>query len=187
MAQDRATHQAGGWAGRRAVDDPAGRSQMLVRAATSADVEAVCQLEERCLGADAWSAALVSEGIHGALPTVSYLVAEVDGVVVGHAVTSAAGEIAELQRIAVDEPHRRTGVGAALMDAVVAGARTTEADRLLLEVRVENGEALGFYANLGFVEIDRRTRYYADGTTAVVLRLLLERGGGSDPGRGRAQ
>lgn len=187
MAPDRATHQATHQAGRWAAEDPAGRSQMLVRAATPADVEAVCQLEERCLGADAWSAALVSEGIHGALPTVSYLVAELDGVVVGHAVTSAAGEIAELQRIAVDEPHRRTGVGAALMDSVVAGAGATEADRLLLEVRVDNGGALAFYTDLGFVEIDRRTRYYADGTTAVVLRLPLECGGGSDPGRGRAQ
>ena len=31
----------------------------------------------------------------------------------------------------------------------------------------------------GFVEIDRRPRYYADGTTAVVLRLPLGRGCGA--------
>ena len=52
---------------------------------------------------------------------------------------------------------------------------------MLLEVRVDNHPALAFYAAHGFVEIDRRQRYYADGTTAAVLRLPLGRGCG---GRG---
>ena len=45
------------------------------------------------------------------------------------------------------------------------------ADRLLLEVREDNAGALAFYAARGFVEIDRRPRYYRDGATAVVLAL----------------
>jgi ribosomal-protein-alanine N-acetyltransferase len=150
-----------------------------VRTAGPDDVEAVARLEKECLGADAWSEGLVGEGIRGALPTVTYLVAESEGEVVGHAVTSAAGDIAELQRIAVDERHRRHGVATALLSGVVAAASTTEADRLLLEVREDNQGAIAFYADRGFVEIDRRPRYYADGTTAVVLRLPLGRGCGA--------
>ena len=151
----------------------------LVRAATFDDVEAVARLEAECLGADAWSEGLVAEGIRGALPTVTYLVADMDGRLVGHAVTSAAGDIAELQRIAVDDGHRRTGVASALLTGVVDAASHTEADRLLLEVREDNRGAIAFYAAAGFVEIDRRPRYYADGTTAVVLRLPLGRGCGA--------
>jgi ribosomal-protein-alanine N-acetyltransferase len=152
----------------------------LVRAAGLADVPSVVRLEEECLGPDAWSEGLVREGVCGRLPTVTYLVAEADGVVVGHAVTSAAGDIAELQRIAVDEGLRRTGVASALLTGVVEAAARTEADRLLLEVREDNRGAIAFYARQGFTEIDRRPRYYADGTTAVVLRLPLGRGcGGS--------
>ena len=151
----------------------------LVRTATPEDVPAVARLEAECLGQDAWSEGLVAEGVRGALPTVTYLVAERDGVVVGHAVTSAAGDIAELQRIAVDDGHRRSGVASALLGGVVEAARRTEADRLLLEVREDNRGALSFYAAAGFVEIDRRPRYYADGTTAVVLRLPLGRGCGA--------
>ncbi len=150
-----------------------------VRAAGSGDVDAVARLEAECLGADAWSAGLVREGILGTLPTVTYLVAETGGAVVGHAVTSVAGDIAELQRIAVAEDHRRGGVASALLAGVVDAASTTEADRLLLEVREDNRGAIAFYARLGFVEIDRRARYYADGTTAVVLRLPLGRGSGT--------
>ena len=151
----------------------------LVRVAGIEDVAAVARLEAECLGKDAWSEGLVREGIRGALRTVTYLVAESDGVVVGHAVTSAAGDIAELQRIAVGEDRRRTGVASALLARLVEDARRTEAERLLLEVREDNRGALAFYASAGFVEIDRRPRYYADGSTAVVLRLGLGRDGGA--------
>ena len=151
----------------------------VIRPAGPEDVGAVALLEDECLGADAWSEGLVREGVLGRLPTVTYLVAEDDGAVVGHAVTSSAGDIAELQRIAVAQSHRRQGIAGSLLDAVVDAARRTPADRLLLEVREDNRGALSFYAGQGFVEIDRRPRYYADGTTAVVLRRPLGRGCGS--------
>jgi [ribosomal protein S18]-alanine N-acetyltransferase len=153
----------------------------LVRPARPGDVDAVSGLERDCLGRDAWSEGLVREGVLGDLPTITYLVAEADGDLVGYAVTSSVGDIAELQRIAVAPSHRRRGIAALLLAAVVDAARRTPADRLLLEVREDNRPALSFYAGQGFVEIDRRPRYYADGATAVVMRRPLIRGcGGSE-------
>jgi [ribosomal protein S18]-alanine N-acetyltransferase len=152
---------------------------ILVRTAGPADVEAVGLLEEECLGVDAWSEGLVREGIAGALPTVVYLVAEIDDAVVGHAVVSTSGDIAELQRIAVGAAHRQSGVASALLAEALDLAGRTEADRLLLEVREDNQAALAFYASSGFTEIDRRPRYYADGATAVVLWLAGIRGTGT--------
>ena len=152
-----------------------------IRHAEPQDVDDVARLEQECLGEDAWSEGLVREGIRGRLPTVSYLVAEMEGEVVGHAVTSTVGDIAELQRIAVAEGHRRQGVAARLLAAVVDAERQTLADRLLLEVREDNRGAIAFYAGQGFVEIDRRPRYYSDGTTAVVLcRHIIPGCGGSE-------
>jgi len=156
-----------------------------VRAATRDDLAAVTALEADNLGADAWSENLLAEGLAGRLPTIHYLVAEADGAVVGHAVTSLAGDIAELQRIAVAPALRRTGVASALLDAAVALAEgSDDADRMLLEVREGNAGALAFYAARGFVEVDRRPKYYRDGTTAVVMRRPLGKGcgGGSDRG-----
>ena len=153
----------------------------VVEPATPADVPALVRLEETCLDADAWSPALVAAGVAGTVPTVSWLVARADGVVRGHAVTSCVpGDVAELQRIAVEPAARRRGLASALLAAVVEHASTAGCDRLLLEVREDNTGALAFYADRGFVEVDRRPRYYRDGTTAVVLRLPLGRGcGGS--------
>lgn len=152
---------------------------IVVRPAGPDDVVAVARLEADCLGQDAWSETLVRDGIDGALPTVTYLVAAHTGTVVGHAVTSAVGDIAELQRIAVDPERRRRATGSILLRAAVQAASRTPADRMLLEVRADNHGAMSFYATEGFVEIDRRERYYADGATAVVMRRPLGRGCGA--------
>jgi ribosomal-protein-alanine N-acetyltransferase len=150
----------------------------VIRAAVPADADAVSALEDACQGADAWSAWLVRDGIAGGLPTIRYLVAETEGQVVGYAVASYAGDIAELQRIGVVDAARRTGVATALLDEVVAEAPGAGADRLLLEVREDNRGALAFYAACGFVEIDRRPKYYRDGAAAVVMRRPLLKGCG---------
>ncbi len=160
---------------------------MTVREARPDDLVAVVSLEQDNLGADAWPPGLLQEGVEGRVPYATYLVAEVEtpagATVAGHAVLSAVGDIAELQRISVDAEHRRAGVATALLDAVVGTAREAGADRLLLEVREDNTGALSFYAARGFVEVDRRPRYYRDGTTAVVLRRGL---GPACGGRGDA-
>ncbi|HRI98645.1 MAG TPA: GNAT family N-acetyltransferase, partial [Nocardioides sp.] len=77
--------------------------------------------------------------------------------------------VAELQRIAVAPAVRRRGVARALLDEVVSLAEQEGMQRLLLEVREDNDGALAFYAAQGFVELDRRPKYYRDGTAAVVL------------------
>jgi ribosomal-protein-alanine N-acetyltransferase len=150
---------------------------VTIRPATAGDLDAVVELEQNCLGADAWSRGLVEQGIAAALPTVSYLVAEVDGVVVGHAVASAAGDDAELQRIAVDPAHRRRGLAGELLAAVESRAAADGATRLLLEVREDNATAAAFYESRGFVEVGRRRGYYRDGAAAVVLGKEVDRDG----------
>jgi len=144
-----------------------------VRAATDADVDAIAVSEADNLGADAWSHGLVAEGVAGRLPTVHYLVAESEGLVVGHAVASLVADVAELQRIAVTTTERRTGVATRLLARIEEEARLRYSERLLLEVREDNAAACAFYAARGFHELNRRAHYYSDGTTAVVLEKVL--------------
>jgi [ribosomal protein S18]-alanine N-acetyltransferase len=154
----------------------------VIRAAGPDDVPAIAGLELDNLGADAWSEGLVAEGVNGRLPTVHYLVAEVDGEVVGYAAASIVADIAELQRIAVDAGHRRGGLATELVRAIRQRAQDAGADRLLLEVREDNAGALAFYTAAGFGEVARRRRYYRDGATAVVLGLSLRPGTGPSTG-----
>lgn len=140
----------------------------LVRSATPGDVPPIVALEATAFPLDPWSMNLVGEGVSDRLPTVGYVVAEVDGEVAGYAVVSVV-DVAELQRIAVLPRLRRSGVARALLAAVRDRAAAGGADRLLLEVREDNVAARGFYDREGFVELGRRPRYYRDGTTALVL------------------
>lgn len=145
----------------------------MIRPATGDDVDTIARLERDSLGEDAWSRGLVEEGVAGKLPTIRYLVAEDGDDVVGHAVVSVVAEISELQRIAVDARHRRHGLATSLLEETVALSRTEGADRMLLEVREDNAGAIAFYQARGFVEIDRRPRYFGDGGTAMVMRRAI--------------
>lgn len=146
---------------------------MTLREATGADVGAVATLDALLFGPDAWSEQQVSEELTGA-GRQSWVLGEP---VIGYAVTLHVGDVVDLQRIAVHPDHRRRGFAHALLAEAVASARATRADRMLLEVSAANTAALAFYAAEGFVEIDRRRRYYRDGSDAVVMRLPLSGAG----------
>ena len=147
---------------------------MTVRSAGPDDVDAIADLEVEAFPDDAWTPEYLQVAVDGKMPTVRILVAVDDvGTIVGHALVSVVYEIAELQRIAVATEQRRGGIGGALLAASVALARSEGAERLLLEVREDNVSAIRFYDQAGFVEIDRRERYYRDGATGIVLAMEL--------------
>lgn len=147
---------------------------MSVRPATADDVAALAALEAAAFPEDAWPAGYLADAVDGQLYGTTVLVADVDGAVVGHAITSVVFEIAELQRIAVTPRHRRQGIAGLLLAAVRDRAAAAGAPALLLEVKETNAGALAFYERAGFAEIDRRPRYYRNGDAAIVLSLPLQ-------------
>ena len=142
---------------------------MTVRVATEADVPAVAALDAAVFGADAWSAQQVREELTGD-GRRAWVVGEP---LVGYTVTWRSGDVVDLNRIAVRPEDRGRGLARQLLDAALEASRADRADRVLLEVAATNTAALALYASAGFVEIDRRRRYYRDGTDAVVMRLPL--------------
>jgi ribosomal-protein-alanine N-acetyltransferase len=144
----------------------------VIREAAADDGPAIAALERATFGSDAWSDGLVREGLSGQIPGALYLVAE-DDTLVGYAAASLFADVAELQRIAVTTTERRTGVATRLLARIEEEARLRYSERLLLEVREDNTAACAFYAARGFHELNRRARYYSDGTTAVVLEKVL--------------
>jgi [ribosomal protein S18]-alanine N-acetyltransferase len=143
----------------------------VIRPGTPADLAEVAGLERDLFGEEAWSPTLLAPLLFGSGGTC--MVAEDDGVVVGYAVASAAGDAIDLQRLGVRAEHRRHGVAHALVTETLAAD-----ERVLLEVRAGNAGAIAFYEAEGFAEIARRVRYYRDGSDAVVMER---------PGRGRIE
>jgi ribosomal-protein-alanine acetyltransferase len=148
---------------------------LALRRATASDLDAIDALEHATFPGDAWSREMIAAelaGEHG-----HYLVA-VDGAdaVLGYAGLLAprgSGQ-ADVQTIAVAEQSRRQGIGAALLDALLAEAAAREAAEVFLEVRADNPGAEALYVSRGFERIAIRPRYYQpDGVDAVVMRAVL--------------
>ena len=65
----------------------------------------------------------------------------------------------ELLLFAVDPRWRRRGLGAALLDQVIATARAGGCSRIMLEMR-EGNSAEGLYRAFAFLPMGRRPKYY---------------------------
>jgi ribosomal-protein-alanine N-acetyltransferase len=83
-------------------------------------------------------------------------------------------ETLELHHIAVRPGYERKGIGAHLMHFLLETARSRGVEKLFLEVRRSNSEAVNFYESFGFRRIDIRTDYYTDPVEdALIYRLKL--------------
>lgn len=152
-----------------------------LRPMRAADLDVVVQLEQELFAGDPpWSAKQFESELEGVPETRWYVVAEEDErEVVGYAgllAPSMAGEPADIQTIAVAASHQRRGIGALLMDALLAEARQRQAGSVLLEVRVDNDAARAFYARRGFERIAVRRNYYGGRRDGLVLRKRLPSG-----------
>ncbi|WP_295033259.1 ribosomal protein S18-alanine N-acetyltransferase [uncultured Microbacterium sp.] len=156
----------------------------MIRAATTADLDAIMLIERRSFPTDAWSAEMMAAEL--ASPHGRYLVdvepAPGDEIVVGDEVVVGYGGVralrgstdSDIQTIALDAEHRGAGRGRALLRALLAEAAERGAREVFLEVRADNPVAQGLYVSEGFVEIGRRAGYYQpDDVDAVIMKLDL--------------
>lgn len=81
------------------------------------------------------------------------LVARVDGELVGLGNLGVRGADAWVGGVGVVPAHRGTGLGEALMRALIAEARSRGVERLWLEVIVENTAAVRLYEKLEFAHV----------------------------------
>lgn len=82
--------------------------------------------------------------------------------------------LARLYSIAVDPAARGRGLGHALLADAERAARGAGADRLRLEVRVDNPAAIALYLSRGYEEFGRHVDYYDDGTDALRFERRLD-------------
>jgi ribosomal-protein-alanine N-acetyltransferase len=142
---------------------------------TPADLPAVLAMEEELFAPDTWTAAMYRDEL-ARTDTRHYLVAEDDvGAVVGYAGLIAYPEEAHIATIGVTGQRQGEGIGAHLLDTLLAEA-DTRSQVVLLEVRADNDAAQGLYRRRGFAEIGRRRGYYQpSGTDAIVMSREVRR------------
>ena len=146
----------------------------VVRAAGSADIPEIAEIERSCFSPP-WSEKSLAEEI-GPEDTFFAAAAEQGGRILGFCIARMAGDEAELYQIAVREDERRKGTAALLMESLLVWAAERGAGKIFLEVREGNSPAVGLYLRYGFSVISRRKDYYsAPAEDALIMERTVVR------------
>ena len=150
-----------------------------LRPMLKADLAAVARVEVQLFGDEAWSREMLASELAQEQGGRYYLVAEEDGRLTGYAgLLAPGGGQADVLTLAVVEERWGEGIGAALLEGLLAEAGRRGCTEVFLEVRVDNDRAQRLYRRYGFAEAGLRRAYYQpSGTDALVMRLVLDPAG----------
>lgn len=129
-----------------------------IRAATAADLPAVCAIEHFSF-TNPWGEHQLGDELSNHLARFLVAVGD-DGAVGGYLLFWELGDVLELHKIAVHPILRRRGWAEALMEFLFARAREYGAERVVLEVRASNQAAATLYEKMGMRRCGMRRGYY---------------------------
>ena len=115
-----------------------------------------------------WSEAAISEEIEN--PISYWLVAKIDGRVVGYIGSQIVLDEADIMNIAVHPDYRRKSIGHALLKQLIQDLINETLSFMTLEVRPSNISALNLYLSFGFYQIGRRPNYYKHPKEDALIR-----------------
>jgi [ribosomal protein S18]-alanine N-acetyltransferase len=118
-----------------------------------------------------WTEGRVANAI--ANPDTNVIVAGPASALTGFGIMVYRDETAHLSLFAVAAPHRRQGVGSALLEWLETVAREAGVPRINVECRRTNDAARNFYGEHGYHELAISRRYYRGVEDAIVLEKHL--------------
>lgn len=134
--------------------------QVEIRLMQLSDLDQVMEVDQSSFTTPWTREAFYHELLHNHL--AYYLVAELEGRVVGYCGTWVVPPEAHITNIAVHPQFRGKKIGEQLLRALMYLALYKGATRITLEVRVSNQVAQNLYHKLGFRIEGRRPKYYSD-------------------------
>ncbi|MBB5911356.1 ribosomal-protein-alanine N-acetyltransferase [Nocardia transvalensis] len=140
------------------------------RQARFADLEAIAAIEAEVF-AEPYLYLMLRQlfDLHGS----EWLVAEVDGVPIGYALTLQKAGRALLFTFAVDKEHQGLGFGRALLDRAMQVCRELGTDVMYLTVRPDNQSASNLFKRAGFEFVSHDERYFGPGEPRDLFEFRL--------------
>ena len=143
------------------------------RQANAFDLAVFASLDKELFPYSPWSASQYKEEFSS--PTRHFVVA-IDAAqnIIGYAgVFAPGGAEADVLTVGVVPTHRGKGIARQLMALITDWAKQQGSIAMMLEVKVDNLEAIGLYESLGYSKLNVRKDYFGAGLDALVMRLDL--------------
>lgn len=144
-------------------------SEALIRRMELKDLDTVAAIEAATF-ARPWSRNSFEQELTRNV-AARYLVAELEGKVVGYAGAWIILDESHITNIAIEESRRGQGIGKQLTAGLMQYLSNLGAAYATLEVRVSNERAQNLYKGLGFVSVGKRKKYYEDNNEDAYLMV----------------
>ena len=143
------------------------------RVANAFDLPVFVSLDKELFPYSPWSASQYKEEFSS--PTRHFVVAvDAEQNIVGYAGVFAPGAAeADVLTVGVIPAHRGKGIARQLMGLITDWAKQQGSIAMMLEVKVDNTEAIGLYESLGYSKLNVRKDYFGAGLDALVMRSEL--------------
>lgn len=147
---------------------------ILLREMTIEDLDEVMNIENRTFPTSWTRRAFEMEVKDNLLAT--YIVAELDGKIIGYAGMWTIIDEGHITNIAVDEDYKGRSIGNFLLMGLINQCTSNNIYRMTLEVRKSNDVAINLYKKHGFTEEGIRKNYYAaENEDALIMWKIIER------------
>jgi len=141
------------------------------REANAFDLPVFVSLDKELFPYSPWSASQYKEEFSA---STRHFVVAVDESqdIIGYAGVFAPGQAeADILTVGVVPEHRGKGIAKALMALITDWAKAQGSIAMMLEVKIDNPEAIGLYESLGYSKLNVRKDYFGAGLDAQVMRL----------------
>ena len=138
---------------------------MNIRTAELEDLNEIYNIEKKVFN-DYWSLDLIkSEIIEKKYSRVTVL--ELKKKIIGYIFQRKIYDENHIINLAIDIPYQHKGYGKFLLMKILEN--DSNDTNVFLEVKEANLPAVKLYIDLGFEEVDRKERYYSDGSNAIFM------------------
>ena len=138
---------------------------MNIRIAEFEDINEIYNIEKKVFN-DYWSLDLIkSEIIEKKYSRVTVL--ELKKKIIGYIFQRKIYDENHIINLAIDIPYQHKGYGKFLLMKILE--KDSNDTNVFLEVKEANLPAVKLYIDLGFEEVDRKERYYSDGSNAIFM------------------
>ena len=143
------------------------------RVANAFDLAVFVSLDKKLFPYSPWSASQYKEEFSS--PTRHFVVAldDAQGIIGYAGVFAPGGAEADVLTVGVIPSQRGKGIARQLMALITDWAKQQGSTAMMLEVKVDNLEAIGLYESLGYSKLNIRKDYFGAGLDALVMRLDL--------------
>lgn len=140
---------------------------VIIRTATQKDIKDIYNIETQCFTRP-WSYVSILSDL-SCNELARYVVAEIDGNLVGYCSMHIVVDEGHIMNIAVLKDFRRRGIAEKLLKKTI---ELSKAVFFTLEVRMSNFGAVRLYEKFGFEIMGRRPKYYGDEDALIMCKSV---------------